>query len=102
MHAVVGIWTLDEALREEQLRVLHEEVVPRTVGMPGFVCGHWTHDPETGKAHSMIIFSSSRAASNFKALVTTRSQAIARLGVTNDILSSVDVVASAPNPSGVV
>jgi hypothetical protein len=31
MYAVVGIWSLDEALHDEQLRALRDEIVPRTV-----------------------------------------------------------------------
>ena len=31
MYAVGGIWSLDEALHDEQLRALRDEIVPRTV-----------------------------------------------------------------------
>ena len=102
MYAVVGIWTLDEALHDEQLRALRDEIVPRTTRMPGFLHGYWTHDPETGKAHTLIVFSSSQAAHEYKALVSRRSQAAAQLGITSDILRTVDVVSSAAVPSEVV
>ena len=102
MYAVVGIWTLDEALRDEQLRALRDEIVPLTARTPGFLHGYWTHDPETGKAHTMIVFSSSQAAHNYKALVSSRSQAAARLGITSDILRTVDVITTAPDPTQVI
>lgn len=102
MYAVVGIWTLDESLRDEQLRALRDEIVPLTSRTPGFLHGYWTHDPETGKAHTMIVFSSSEAAHNYKAQVSRRSQAAAQLGIISDILRTVDVVTSAAVPSEVV
>lgn len=101
MFAVVGIWTLDEALRDEQLRALRDEIVPWTTQMPGFLYGYWTHDPETGKAHTMIVFSDSQAAHDYKAQVSRRSQAAARLGIISDILRTVDVVTSVAVPSEV-
>jgi len=101
MYAVIGIWTLDEALRAEQLRALRDEIVPQTTRAPGFLHGYWTHDPETGKAHTMIIFSSSQAAHDYKAQISRRYQAIAQLGIIGDILRTVDVVTSAAVPSKV-
>jgi hypothetical protein len=101
MFAVVGIWTLDEALRDEQLQALRDEIVPRTTRMPGFLRGYWTHDPETGKAHTMIVFSNSQAAHDYKAQVSCRSQVAAQLGIIGDILRTVDVVTSASDASEV-
>ena len=95
MYAVVGIWTLDEALRDEQLRALREEIVPDTTRAPGFLRGYWMQDPETGKAHSMVVFATLDAALEFKTAVSSRFQAAARLGITSDILRTVDVIASA-------
>jgi hypothetical protein len=102
MFAVVGIWTLDEALRDDQLRALHDEIVPLTARTPGFLHGYWTRDPETGKAHTMIVFSSSQAAHDYKAQVSRRSQTAAQLGIISDILRTVDVVTSVSDPTGVV
>jgi hypothetical protein len=95
MHAVVGIWTIDEARRDEQNRTIHEELVPLTKGQPGFVCGYWMHDPETGKAHTTIVFNSRESAGSFKALVESRSEQAAQAGVTGDIFAMVEVVADA-------
>ncbi|GEM_PF-818991 len=95
MHAVVGIWTRDEQHRDEQNRLLHEEVVPLAKGRPGFVCGFWMHDPETGKGHTTTIFDTRESARDFKTLVESRSQRAAQVGVTSDILTTVEVVADA-------
>jgi hypothetical protein len=95
MHAVVGIWTVDEHRRDEQNRLLRDEVVPLAKGQPGFVCGFWMHDPESGKGHTTIIFDSRELATDFKTLVESRSQRAAQVGVTSDILGTVEVVADA-------
>jgi quinol monooxygenase YgiN len=95
MYAVVGIWTMDEARREEQSRALHEEIVPQTQSQPGFVTGYWMHDPETGKAHTTVIFDSVESAGAFKAFVESRAQGAAQAGVTGDILAMVEVLANA-------
>jgi hypothetical protein len=39
MHTVVGIWTVDEARRDEQHR-LHQHVIPLVEAQPGFVSGY--------------------------------------------------------------
>jgi hypothetical protein len=98
MYAVVGIWTLDEALRNEQLRMLRDEIVPGTARLPGFVRGYWTHDPETGRAHSIAIFESAHGVREFRALVDRSAAASARVGITNDVLRTVDVLATASQP----
>ena len=100
MHAVVGIWTLDESRREEQDRVLREEIVPRVARTPGFVSGYWTYDPESGRAHSLVVFDSEVAAAGFRAGVERASQAAARVGVTGDVSSTVDVLAHATAAGG--
>jgi hypothetical protein len=50
MHAVVGIWTMDEARRDEQTHLLHNEIVPLVKTQPGFVSGHWMDDPRPARA----------------------------------------------------
>lgn len=101
MHAVVGIWTMDEARRDEQRRLLAEEMVPLVRRQPGFVSGYWMDDPETGKSHTTIIFDTHAAANAFRALVDSRTQRAAQAGVTSDILTTVNVVADAHHPGGV-
>ncbi len=95
MHAVVGSWTMDEHHRDERNRLLHEEVVPLAKGQPGFVCGFWMHDHETGKGHTAVIFDDRESATDFKTLVESRTQRAAHVGVTSDVLTTVEVVADA-------
>lgn len=95
MHAVVGIWTMDESRRDEQQRLLHEEIVPLVASQPGFLSGYWMHDAETGKSHTTVVFDSQESASGFKALVEGRTRRAAQAGVTSDILTTVEVVANA-------
>jgi hypothetical protein len=100
MHAVVGIWTMDEARYDEQTHLLHNEIVPLVKSQPGFVSGYWMHDPETGKSHTAIIFHSREAASGFKTLVEEGTQRAAQAGVTSDFLTTVEVVADAHHNCG--
>ena len=100
MHAVVGIWTMDETQHDEQHRMLHEEIVPLVRNQPGFVSGYWMHDPETGKNHTAIIFDSRESAVGFKALVERGTRRAAQAGVTSDILMTVEIVADAHHQGG--
>jgi hypothetical protein len=93
MHAVVGIWTVDDGRRDEQNRALRQEVVPLTMAQHGFVCGYWMHDPETGKSHTTIVFDDEASAGAFKTFVEGRTRAAAQIGVTADILAMVEVIA---------
>jgi hypothetical protein len=100
MHAVVGIWTMDQAQRDEQHRLLHEEIVPLVKSQPGFVSGYWMHDPETGKNHTAMIFDSRASAEGFKALLESRTQRAAQAGVTSDTLTTVEIIADAHQQGG--
>lgn len=95
MHAVVGIWTVDEARHDEQRRLLHDQVIPLVEAQPGFVSGYWMHDPETGKSHTTVVFTDRRSARGFKTLVERATRQAAQAGVTSDILSTVEVLADA-------
>jgi hypothetical protein len=44
MYAVIGRWTMDQRLREEQDRELHDVMVPMVTSHPSFIAGHWTRD----------------------------------------------------------
>ncbi len=100
MHALVGIWTMDETRREEQDHILNKKIVPLVRSQPGFVSGYWMHDPETGKSHAAIVFDSHSSAVRFRALVESRTQLAARALVTSDILATVEVVADAHHEGG--
>jgi heme-degrading monooxygenase HmoA len=92
---------MDAALRDEQERLIHREMMPLASTQPGFRSGYWMHDPETGKGHITMVFDSYEAASRFRTLVESRTQQAALAGITSDILTTVEVVAeSTPSPAG--
>jgi hypothetical protein len=93
VHAVVGIWTMDETRRDEQDRLLRDQIVPLAKGHPGFVCGYWMQDPETGKGHTTIVFADRESASKYKAMIQAGTRRAAQAGVISDILTIVEVVA---------
>ena len=51
VHALVGIWTMDEALSDEQNRLIHREMMPIARAQPSFRSGYPIHDPETDEGH---------------------------------------------------
>jgi hypothetical protein len=103
MHAVVGVWSMDESLSGARDRWLREEVVPMTRACPGFVAGYWTRDPETGRGHTFAVFAAQGFAADFKALVESRARESALAGLTQDVLALVEVdavvAADRPHPS---
>jgi heme-degrading monooxygenase HmoA len=86
---------MDEALSDDQDRLIHGEIMPLARAQPGFRSGYWMRDRETGKGHITMIFDSYESASRFRTLVESRTQRAAQAGVTSDILSTVEVVAEA-------
>jgi hypothetical protein len=94
MHGVVGIWTMDEGRRPQQVQVLKERILPSVAASPGFVAGIWTRDPVTGKAHSMVVFENEKAATAFKAAVEANAQNQTQAGVSPELLSLVEVTAA--------
>jgi hypothetical protein len=58
------------------------------------------HDPETGRNHTTIIFGSLTSAAGFKALVARGTRRRAHVGVTNDILTTVEIIADAHHHGG--
>jgi hypothetical protein len=93
MFAVVGIWNLDPALREEQDRGLPELIIPSVRSHPGFVAGYWMRDPESGKGHTTIVLDSEESARAFKEIVLGNARNQAKAGITNDSLALVEMVA---------
>jgi len=100
VHALVGIWTMDEALSDEQDRLIHREMMPLAQAQPGFRSGYWMVDPETGKGHITMVFDSYESVSRFRTLVESRTRQAALAGVTSDMLSTVEVIAVASAPAG--
>jgi len=93
MHAVVGVWTMAESQRAEQDKGLAEIIIPIVRAHPGFVCGYWMRDPETGKGHTTIVLHNEESARALKKVVEGNRQAQARAGITNDTLAVVEVQA---------
>ncbi|MGH8976706.1 MAG: hypothetical protein ACRDV7_01430 [Acidimicrobiia bacterium] len=59
MHAIVGHWSTDAALDEDQL----SHIVETVRGQEGFVRGYWGQEPgDPHLAHSFLIFETLAAA----------------------------------------
>ncbi len=99
MHALVGIWTMDDAFADAQERLIRGEMMPLARAQPGFRSGYWMHDPETGKDHITMVFDSYESVSRFRALLESRTRQAALAGITSDILTTVEVVAEAGTAS---
>lgn len=59
MHAIVLRVTLNDV--EAATKALHEQVVPRVSGSPGFVAGYWIN-LSGGRGTSVSVFESEEAA----------------------------------------
>lgn len=94
MHAIVGIWSLDEDQREAQEHAVHHEMFPMLQAQPGFVSCYWMHDPETGKGHATVVFDSEARAADFKEVIESGASHAARSGAVSDILALVEVTAA--------
>jgi putative monooxygenase ydhR len=95
MYALVSVWTTAQGQLDEQLRGLHEQVVPRVTKLPGFVAGYWTRDPVTGKAHGLAVFENETEARRLKEFIQGDTKRAAEAGMTYDSLAIVEVLASA-------
>lgn len=95
MYAIVSVWSMDPAHREEQDRVLHELIVPSVQDHPGFVAGYWMRDPHSGKGHSTTVLADERSAQAFKQMVLGDLQNQARVGISTDSLAVVEILAQA-------
>ncbi len=60
MHAAVVRVTVGDF--ETAQKRLHEEVVPRASGSPGFVAGYWLRPDEGNQGLSVIVFETEDAA----------------------------------------
>ncbi len=95
MHAIVGIWSLDENQREVQEHAVHDEMLPLLKARPGFVSCYWMHDSQTGKGHATVVFDSEEHAADFKEVIASGASHAARAGAVGDILALVQVTAVA-------
>jgi len=99
MHAVVGVWSMEEGRFDEQRRELQEHIVPNVTRSPGFIAGYWALDPATGKTHTMIVLRDENAASQFKTNVMANASRQAEFGLAPDVLTVVEVIAEAHSQS---
>ena len=95
MHALVGVWSAARGMADAQRQELETKIVPMVRSLAGFVYGYWTEDAETGKLHSFIVFDDEAGARSLKGVVEGNSQAQARVGISYDSLSIVEIKASA-------
>ena len=95
MYALVSVWSMAQGRLDEQLRELHDKVVPRVKNLPGFVAGYWNRDPVTGKAHGLAVFEDEADARHLKEFIEGDTKRSAEFGMTYDSLAVVEVVASA-------
>ena len=95
MYAVVSIWSRDKARTEEQMQTLQERIVPNVRQSRGFVAGYWTNDHATGKDHVMIVLDTEENARAFKANVEQQRDTQLASGVTMELMTVTEVLASA-------
>ncbi len=70
MHAVVGVWEMDPAMRHAQTAAL-ERIVPGVAQLPGVVNGYWSDFADPGRSHTFIVFDTRDAAEPFAAEAQT-------------------------------
>ena len=61
MHAALLSVNIAPGKRDDAVKALHEQVVPRVKGAPGAVAGYWL-DAENDKGWSIVIFESEEQA----------------------------------------
>lgn len=93
MYAVIGVWEMDPAKRQDQLDGL-DGMVAGVAQVPGLVKGYWSNGSEPSRSHTFIVFSDLQAAEEFAANVRGNVENQARAGVTNVSLDLVTVVAT--------
>jgi hypothetical protein len=95
MYAVVGKWRMDPAQREEQDRILNDQIVPMVKQAPGFVSGYWGRAADGVQAVSFVVFEDQAAADGFAATVESDPEDRARAGVEAGWLTITEIVAVA-------
>jgi hypothetical protein len=95
MYAVVGTWTMAPGRWEEQVRGLHEQVVPQVRQVPGFVAGYWLGNRGESRTYTLILFEDGESAQHFRALVESDPMNREQAGVSLESLVLAEVVAEA-------
>jgi hypothetical protein len=95
MYAILGLWDMDPAMREQQDAVLRERIVPGVAGSPGFVRGAWSREVGGERHASFITFEDEPSAREFMATVRANGEQQQANGVANRELVLVELVAEA-------
>ena len=95
MFAVTGTWTMDAAMKEEQLRVL-PMLVEGVRQNPGFVRGFWADDlDDSSQSVTFIVFETLDQARGFRDSVMGNAPAQTEAGVERGGLRIVEIRAEA-------
>jgi hypothetical protein len=95
MHALIGVFHMDPALREPQRQELHERIVPLVSHQPGFVSAVWSHDPGTNRSFSCVVLETEAAARKLAELVRQQSAERNEVGVVLESMVVTEVWADA-------
>ncbi|HUR36123.1 MAG TPA: hypothetical protein VM032_20110 [Vicinamibacterales bacterium] len=71
MHAVVVTVNITPGQFETSRKALHEQVVPRVSGAPGFVKGYWTANADRSQGTSLIVFHTRENAERAASMIRT-------------------------------
>ncbi len=84
-----------EGRREEQLRGLHEGVVPLVRQTPGFVAGYWLGDRDADRTYTVIVLEDEETAQGFRGFVEGNPTGREQAGVHLESLTIAEVQAEA-------
>ena len=93
MHAVIGIFKMDPAFYDQQLKGLKEMIIPMTKGHPGFRRGYWNYDRAAARSYSYIVFETDETARKFAAMVKEHNSRPNPVGVTLESLTVLELLA---------
>jgi hypothetical protein len=68
-YGVLGVWNMAAGRWEEQVRGLHEQVVPLAHQVPGFVAGYWLGNRGESRTYTLIVLEDEESARRFKDFV---------------------------------
>lgn len=67
MYAMIAIFSMDPAMKEQQMAHLHGAIVPMVRKMPGFVAGFWSYDHAANVSYGYIVLENEEAAKRLMA-----------------------------------
>jgi hypothetical protein len=95
MNGVLGLWTMDPAMRGRQERELRDSIVPGVSNAPGFVRGAWAREVGGDRSVSFIVFADEPSARDFASSVRANAGPQQTAGVSNQELILVELEAEA-------